>query len=196
MKHLSEKITDFIVKAGAISEKSYAVYQYGFQIGLEMLSCFLVCFSIAIYLRMIPEFVVLTFVFMLLRTYAGGVHLKSFSGCFICSVLVQTVILKISGQYMFPIIGSWLCIIMGLILILFLAPVENINRELDEGEKKHCKKVIGKIVIGIILFALFCTFSGFHKIISLIVLTVLVVLISQYIGILKYKIEKGIYRRK
>lgn len=34
MKHLSEKITDYIVKAGVISEKSYTVYQYGFQISV------------------------------------------------------------------------------------------------------------------------------------------------------------------
>lgn len=40
MRFLSEKITDHIVKSGAISEESYAIYQYGFQIGLEMLGCF------------------------------------------------------------------------------------------------------------------------------------------------------------
>lgn len=85
---------------------------------------------------------------------------------------------------------------MSLMLILFLAPVENVNRKLDEDEKKHCKKVTRKIVIGIIIFSLFCTFSGSRKMLSLIVLTVLVVLISQYMGILKYKIEKGVYRRK
>lgn len=79
MKYLSKKLTDYIVKAGVISQESYALYQYGFQIGIEMLICFLVCFGIAIYMHMIPEFVVFTGSFMLLRTYAGGVHfLNSF----------------------------------------------------------------------------------------------------------------------
>ena len=41
MKYLSEKITDYVIKTGAASEESYAIYQYGFQIGLEMVSCFL-----------------------------------------------------------------------------------------------------------------------------------------------------------
>ena len=76
MKYLSEKITDYVIKTGAASEESYAIYQYGFQIGLEMVSCFLTCFCIAIWLHMIPEFVVFTIVFMLLRTYAGGLHLN------------------------------------------------------------------------------------------------------------------------
>ena len=56
MKQLSERITDYIVKSGAISEESYAIYQYGFQIGLEMGSCFLVSLGIALYLHMIPQF--------------------------------------------------------------------------------------------------------------------------------------------
>lgn len=77
MKCLSEKLTDYVVKTGVVSEESYAIYQYGFQIGIEMMSCFLVCFGIAVYLRMIPEFLVFTGSFMLLRTYAGGVHLNS-----------------------------------------------------------------------------------------------------------------------
>ena len=90
MKYFSEKLTSYIVKSGAVPEESYEIYQYGFQIGLEMLSCLLACFGIAVYLHMIPEFVVFTGIFMLLRTYAGGVHLNSFGTCYVCSVAVQT----------------------------------------------------------------------------------------------------------
>jgi hypothetical protein len=43
MKRLSEKITDYILRSGAIQKESYALYQYGFQIGLEMISCLFVC---------------------------------------------------------------------------------------------------------------------------------------------------------
>ena len=104
MKYLSEKITDYVIKTGAASEESYAIYQYGFQIGLEMVSCFLTCFCIAIWLHMIPEFVVFTIVFMLLRTYAGGLHLNRFGACFLCSVSVQTLILVINSKFTFPVI--------------------------------------------------------------------------------------------
>lgn len=47
MGRLSEKITRYVIDAGAVSEELYAVYQYGFQIGLEMLICLFVCMSIA-----------------------------------------------------------------------------------------------------------------------------------------------------
>ena len=84
MKYFSEKLTGYIVKSGAVPEESYEIYQYGFQIGLEMLSCLLTCFGIAVYLHMIPEFAVVTGIFMMLRSFVGGVHLNSFGACFMC----------------------------------------------------------------------------------------------------------------
>lgn len=36
MKQLSEKITKYVIKTGAVSPELYVVYQYGFQIGLEI----------------------------------------------------------------------------------------------------------------------------------------------------------------
>ena len=194
MKCLSEKLTDYIIKTGVVSEESYAIYQYGFQIGIEMLSCFLVCFGIAIYLHMIPEFLVFTGSFMLLRTYTGGLHLNSFTRCFICSVVVQTLVLLISKQYTILLPVAWLIILCRFILILRVAPVENINRELDVNEKEHCKKTTIKVLIGIVVFAFGCTFCGMDSIVSLISVTILVVLLSQYIGMEKYRIEKN--RRK
>ena len=190
MKCLSEKLTDYVIKTGVISEESYAIYQYGFQIGIEMLSCFLVCLGIGIYLRMIPEFLVFTGSFILLRTYAGGLHLNSFTRCFICSVFVQTLVLLISKQYTILLPIAWVIILGGSILIWRIAPVENINRELDIDEKVHCKRVTVKVLSGIIAFVLVCTLLGMDNMVSLISVTILIVLISQYIGIEKYKIEK------
>lgn len=194
MKCLSEKLTDYVIKTGVISEESYAIYQYGFQIGIEMLSCFLVCLGIGIYLRMIPEFLVFTGSFILLRTYAGGLHLNSFTRCFICSVFVQTLVLLISKQYTILLPIAWVIILGGSILIWRIAPVENINRELDIDEKVHCKRVTVKVLSGIIAFVLVCMLLGMDNMVSLISVTILIVLISQYIGIEKYKIEKK--RRK
>lgn len=196
MKWLSEKLTQFVVDSGAISKESYTVYQYGFQIGLEMLCCLTVCSAIAIYLCMIPEFIVLTFSFMLLRSFAGGVHLNSFWKCFICSVTVQTLILVLNNLYRFSIGNAWEIIILGGILIFELSPVQNVNRELDDDEKAHSKKAVMKILSVLLFFSGCCTFINNNKMVSLMAFIVLTVLISQCAGIVKYKIEKNISRRK
>ena len=145
---------------------------------------------------MIPEFVVFTIVFMLLRTYAGGLHLNRFGACFLCSVSVQMLILVINSKFTFPVICSWICIVVGLSMVWMLAPVENINRELDQNEKEHCKKVTEKTISGILVFAIFCTLGRFLEMVSLVAMTVLLVLISQCIGVLKFKIEKNVYSRE
>lgn len=190
MKRLSEKLTGYIIRTGAIPEELYAVYQYGFQIGLEMLCCFAVCLCIAIYLHMVLEFMVFTGMFIFLRTYAGGIHLNSFAACFICSVGVQTLVLIIYSVHKLPLGGAWSVILAGGILILQAAPVENVNRELNKTEKVHCKKVTLKIVVCIVIFAGICTVISKMDMVSLVALNILVILISQYFGLIKYKIEK------
>lgn len=191
MRQLSERLTRYVIKAGAVPEELYAVYQYGFQIGLEMLCCFVTCLAIAIYLHMIPEFIVFTSIFILLRTYAGGVHLNSFFACFLCSVTVQTAVMAFSCIYKLPIAAAWSVILICGALIARLSPVESQNWKLDDDEKRHCRKVTIKIVAGIVLFAIGCTLAGIYGIVSLIAMTVLVVFVSLYIGAVKYKIEKS-----
>lgn len=196
MKYLSERVTDYIVKSGAISEESYEVYQYGFQIGLEMLSCFLACFGIAVYLHMIPEFVILTGVFMLLRTYAGGLHLNSYGACFVCSVVVQTSVLVIHSSYKLPIIYAVSILGICMVLIWKAAPVETINRELDSQEKVHCKKITTFVLVGIVIFAVGCILAGADEYVSLLSVVVFVIMVFQYIGIIKNKIEKKKIERR
>ena len=176
MKYFSEKLTSYIVKSGAVPEESYEIYQYGFQIGLEMLSCLLACFGIAVYLHMIPEFVVFTGIFMLLRTYAGGVHLNSFGTCYVCSVAVQTLVMYFNNKYKFTVSIAWILILMSAILILKAAPVESINRELDNTEKEHCQKVTMKILMGVIAFAICCTVGLIQDMLSLLSLTTFIIL--------------------
>lgn len=190
MKKLSDKLTEYVMQSGAIPEKSYAIYQYGFQIGLEMLSCILVSFAISVYLHMIPEFILVTGIFMLLRSYAGGMHLNSFIGCFFCSVLVQTMLLVIYNFYVFPRYVSWTILLLSGIQIWIMSPVECINHELEEGEKEHCRKVVFKMLVGIYIFAGFLTIGKMEEVISLMAMVFMVILFSQYVGEVKYKIEK------
>lgn len=187
MKWMSERLTEYVVKSGVVPEDLYAVYQYGFQIGLEMIFCFLVCFAIAIYLHIIPEFIVFSIIFMLFRTYAGGLHLNSFGSCFICSIVTQTLVTFVSTQYNFKMGTAWFIIAISSVLIYKLAPVESISKTLDEDEKRHCKKVTMKIVICTILFAGCSSIACFNNVVSLVAMTILLVLLSQCMGIIKYK---------
>ena len=60
---------------------------------------------------------------------------------------------KLSQEQFAEMVGvsiAWILILMSAILILKAAPVESINRELDNTEKEHCQKVTMKILMGVI----------------------------------------------
>ena len=105
-----------------------------------MLSCLLACFGIAVYLHMIPEFAVVTGIFMMLRSFVGGVHLNSFDACFMCSVTVQTLVLVVNRLYTQPLNLAWGIIVLSSVLIWNMAPVQSINRELDADEKNTAER--------------------------------------------------------
>lgn len=94
-----------------------------------------------------------TGIFMMLRSFVGGVHLNSFDACFMCSVTVQTLVLVVNRLYTQPLNLAWGIIVLSSVLIWNMAPVQSINRELDADEKKHCRKVAVKIIVGIYVFA-------------------------------------------
>lgn len=191
MENLSKKITNYIIGLGVISKESYAIYQYGFQLGLEMFSCFIVSLFIAIYMNMIIEFLLSTIIFIFLRSYAGGIHMNSFIGCFICSISVQTLILLINSRYPMTIQVSWLVILLSVPIIVNFSPVESVNKELDECEKLYCKEKTMKILWGLVIFSFCLTLFNIYDIVSLIALTILVVLLTQFLGILKYNNQRN-----
>lgn len=182
-------MTQYVIASGTVSPESYAVYQYGFQIGLEMLTCFAVCFGVSVFLHMVPEFIVSASIFMLLRSFAGGFHLHTFWGCFICSVSVQTLLLVIGKKSIWPTGVSWSIILISAFLIWKQAPVETWSRRLDITERQHCKRVTFRLLVGIVCFAGFCTVMWNVKFVSLIAMTMEVILVSQCVGIIKLKNE-------
>lgn len=189
MKLISEKLTHYIIRSGVVSPESYAVYQYGFQVGLEAIFSFTICCIIAALSHMILEFIVFTVIFMLLRTYAGGVHLKRFISCLFCSVCVQTSVLLLYHYFTLPVYVSFVFIILCSIVIVKKSPVESDNKELSYYERKLFKDKTKKVVVGIILFTVLCSFMRKDRIVFLVALVFLVVMISQYIGVKRNSIN-------
>lgn len=74
----------------------YVILKYGFQTILEVLICSVSCITIAYFLNMFWECIMLLGIFLLLRSYSGGIHLKKFYQCYICSNIVIITILLLS----------------------------------------------------------------------------------------------------
>ena len=46
MKKIADLLTGYIGRKGIIKEEDYPIYTYGFQYGLELGACFVICFMI------------------------------------------------------------------------------------------------------------------------------------------------------
>lgn len=187
MEKLAGVLTNYVLKKDAISKKQYEIYKYGFQTGLEVLICMVVSFIIAMQLHMVLEYMFFSAVFILLRSYAGGLHLDGFLACFCCSCLVQTGILVLAKYFQFAKIAALSIIMSMIILIVLIGPVNNINRPLDEKEQNHFRKVLKYVLVGIVLITVVLSVIGLDYYLSLMAITIIVNMVSMLIGKWKYK---------
>lgn len=159
MEKISHVLTDYLVCKGKISIDRSCIYQYGFQIGLEVSLNTLISILIAVFFQMEWETVIFFVVFTVLRSYAGGLHLKTYMGCLICSCLSLMGLLLIVKYMEFDSFLSMGTILVSLILVKILSPVLDINRPVDNDDllkfaKRLNYSIVGIMFLSIVLFLL------------------------------------------
>lgn len=184
MNMLAKRLTHYIVKKNAISEKDYEAYEYGMLTGLEILLFVAISSVIAFYLRSFLEFTISLGVFCLLRSYVGGIHFKSYAVCLICSCFVISLVLILAKYLMVSKPILFLGTGVTLFLIEKLDPIvtqPNIN---DQDEQCYFKKQRRRIVLGIMGINIFFVVVQL-QFATVIFYTMLVIGISMVLGIAK-----------
>lgn len=138
--NISNMLTNYIIRNGNIDEEDREIYEYGFQSAIAMIINTVTFFLICYIFNMFLEGVVYGILFMILRVYAGGVHLSSNIKCYILSgtVLIGTLILikyTTMNQTLMVVFTAIACSIIS-----FLSPVEDKNKPLDEVERTEYKR--------------------------------------------------------
>lgn len=183
MEYFAEKLVDFILKHKVIEEEDYAIYKYGLQTGMETSLCVIVSAFIAVKLDAFLEYLVFVIMFFPLRAYMGGIHMKRFCSCFLCSCIVITVGLYLSTQFTFD----------GKILVLPICLLMFINQKLaylttkkgsDTAEIEFYalqrRKIFKLLCICLLLFYVF----DLNQMIILMLYTLIVLLVAMLIEII------------
>lgn len=160
MEYLAEKLTQYIISKGTISKEEYGVYKYGLQTGMEMILCMAISSLIAIHLKSFLEFLFFVIVFFPLRSYFGGIHLKHFLSCLICSCTVITCVLILAKKFVFANGISFVFTMLLLAGIYVLACGIMKREKIDRDEYCFLRKQQKKISIGVGVAAL--CFYIFH----------------------------------
>lgn len=178
MEYLAERLTQYLISKGTISKEDYGVYKYGLQTGMEMILCMVISSLIAIHLKSFMEFLFFVIVFFPLRAYFGGIHMKHFLSCLICSCTVITCVLMFIRKFVF---SNWISLVL---IILLLAGSYSITyfimkkQSIDKDEYCFLRKQQKKTSIGVGVVAL-CFFI-FHVPLfeTLLMITIFVVFCS------------------
>lgn len=185
MKKAAKVLTNYILVKGMIGEEDREAYEYGFEITLEVGLFSMFCLFVSLYTHMFVEGIIFFIIFVPLRSYAGGLHLKRYCSCFLLSCL--TFIGVLLGAQNIQISMKSLFVILPLmaIIIMHLYPVENINRKADEEEIEYFKKKL-KLFLGVdILMAYICIVLQNAKCLSVIVITFFIIAVTMLIGKIK-----------
>lgn len=182
MERIAEVLAQYVVNNSSDNQNNYNLLKYGFQVGLEMLICVSVSVFVAAIMRMLKECIVVLAIFLVLRSYCGGIHLNSFCACFIMSNLVILGILFLTKLYTLPIYGNLVIIAISSAYIFFSEPVENQNRKLDDQEKKYFRKKMRRHITWILAFtAVICSVKPLPYL-MLVGLTLAAIALSMRLG--------------
>lgn len=136
MEHLAKKLADYIYEKEIITKELVEIYQYGFQCFLELSASTICSIIIALFLGMLPECLFFFLLFIPMRSYGGGLHMKTYSACFIGSCFILTSSLLTVKYLTIPIPISFALYLFAAILTLIIGPVNHPNREVDAQENR------------------------------------------------------------
>lgn len=144
---LSNCIACKLAEYGAIAKEDCDTYAYGINLLLSALLHIATTVFIGFVFQMLPECIFFYGSFAVLRRFVGGYHAGSPVRCYILSCLVIIAVLLavkyINPEWMIPV--ETLILFLCGIVILWLAPVEDANKPLDDEEIQHYKRT-GRII--------------------------------------------------
>ena len=92
--------------------------------------------AIAVYMGMLKKGVVFLMLLLPLRQYCGGYHMKNHNKCIVASIIIYFLQLMLIKNLKVTISVQIVMLIFALVIILMLAPVDNINNKMNYEEKK------------------------------------------------------------
>lgn len=138
---LAEHIVGKLIAASVVEEADRELYVYGFFLLITRFFFFLVTAAFGCFLRIPWESVIFYIVFILLRSYAGGVHAKTEAACTGWTTLAMGIAvaaiktLEASNGKALPLL-----IFSNLCLLLF-SPLDSREKPLDAEEKRRYRKI-------------------------------------------------------
>lgn len=116
------------------------LYVYGFNQGLNILLNLITTLVVGLLFHNVLELAIFIAAYIPLRSFAGGYHAKTPVRCYIFSIILILVFVLATKYVHFTIFICSIIIVVSSMIVLYLAPVEDKNKPLDECEQNVYRK--------------------------------------------------------
>ncbi|MBR6983489.1 MAG: accessory gene regulator B family protein [Ruminococcus sp.] len=146
---LGSVIAEHLVNKKIVPPEFKEIYQYGSELIISTIFSIIMILIVGILSGRFIECIVFYIVFCLLRRNTGGYHANSYWGCKITLfvVLSSALVLELL-LYKVTILYWGILLIFNCVLIIYLSPIEHINKPLSDIQKmKNRKNTIIELLI-------------------------------------------------
>lgn len=183
ISHISEQMLQYLLKSCVINdsdeEKEY--YRYGIEITISSLLNIILIIGIGIIFRNVFESIIFLSFFMLIRQFTGGYHADTYFKCNLsfCISFISVLIMYHSTYEKITISLSVYISILCVAIILFLCPIENVNKPIPKYKRnffKYVSAILGIVygIIGTVLISLSIKY-GVLILYTLVLVTALII---------------------
>ena len=133
------KITDVLLSHQVISGEQYDIYVYGFELLISFLFSTMLILIAGIIFHAFIRTLAFLIVFIILRSFTGGFHAKTYLVCNVCTLSTYGAVMLLSTYVKVNLIAYAILFVLGFIVLFIFSPVENPNKPLSTQQKKKHK---------------------------------------------------------
>ena len=148
---VAEKITVTLAGRGIIPEDDAGLYRYGIENGMAVVGNILASLLFGLVTGRLGNILFFLFFYGSLRSFSGGIHCKSRTGCFTASILILFIPAYLCDWAAgLPLVAVIIGGLTAMAVILALSPVESVNKPLSDedfwllqaDEPLHCRMAV------------------------------------------------------
>ena len=186
-RRLSIRIADQLISMGRFMEEDRAIYQFGLEMLFLNLVNLLSAAFIGLFMGQLLECFMFLALFIPLRCHAGGYHAENPLCCYFLSnaVIVFALLLLRTSPVMMARGAGVVFLLLSAVMAAILAPVENLNKPLDEAEKRVYGFRTRVVLIIQVHICLVCHAYAYYQGVWIILLTIALMVITELLGLLQ-----------
>ena len=146
---ISLRLADRLYKHGTISEETKDIYIYGFQLLISFLFSTLLVLMLGMVLGKVTETFIFLIIYILLRSFSGGYHSRTYVMCTIITLCVYLIVILMTSLIDVNLVAYLSAYFLGIVLLSLMAPVRHPNKKISSRDANKYK------VISLALYSIF-----------------------------------------